>query len=63
MSRKNYIQIAADIRKQMDQATADKEFVAVKTIEAIVQDLCCMFEMDNRNFHRRTFMDACGCGN
>lgn len=64
ISKKHYKQIAevirAEVRTQTQEDTPATILVKHKALQAVAVALCDIFENDNPNFRRSTFLGACG---
>jgi len=64
MSRKHYREVAAILKaerfSQADEDTFDDALGANSVLDNVARGLATMFQIDNRNFDRDKFLEACG---
>ena len=63
MSRKHYREVASIIREQWEESERlpANERIEVRTSVALItQGIATMFQIDNSNFDRSKFLEACG---
>ena len=66
MSRKHYREVAAIIKEQWDYSlTLEKsQGETVRAVlDSVASNLATMFRIDNSNFNRDQFLEACGVKN
>ena len=64
MSRKHYIEIAADLKRRRDEEydkfMRGSDEPTHLLVDRIAEDLAVIFKRDNPNFDRQRFLTACG---
>ena len=60
MTRKDYVAIAAELKRERFEVEAAMQTEAVNAIDRVAIGLCGLMSMDNPRFDRARFLKACG---